>query len=303
MESIVVISGPTGVGKTAVAVDLALRIDAELVGADSMQVYRGADIGTAKPTSEDLKGVAHHMLDVVEPGQEFNAAEYSALAREAITDIRSRGRNVIVVGGSGLYLRALLYGLVKAPAAHPDVRREIRKEAEAKGWDEMHRLLAEADPETASRLDPNDTVRITRALEVFRISGSPISRLHQVHGFRTPEFKTHALALHLPKEKLRERIDERIDRMMARGFLDEVETLLQKGLRPSRPPLNGIGYHRLCQHLSGQLTLEQAVARIKTDTARYAKRQMTWLRGEKDWTWSRPDLEEVLRMLNALNSA
>lgn len=290
---IVAISGPTAVGKTAEAVRIAQRIGAEIVGADSMQVYRGADIGTAKPTAEELAGVPHHLLDVVQPGEIFNAADFAALANKVIRDIASRGRVALVVGGSGLYLRALLYGLVEAPPADPDVRRGIAEEAEAKGWEHLHRRLAEADPDAAFRIDPNDAVRITRGLEVLRITGVPLGQIQRRHAFSKPRFDALKIAFVLDRGLLRERIGHRVDAMMARGFLEETRRLFEGGAPAAKPPLNGVGYRRLVQHLTGVLAIEDAVSKIKTDTSRLAKRQMTWINGEGDWKRSPPDADVV----------
>lgn len=299
-QAIGVIAGPTASGKTGLAVALARRLGAELVGADSVQVFRGFDIGTAKPSAEELGGVPHHLIDVADPDEPYDAARYIREADASIAEIRDRGHVPLVVGGTGLYLRALLHGLHEAPPGDTRVRAEIREEATQKGWPALHARLEAVDPVTAARLHPNDGVRIGRALEVYRVSNVPMSKWQNEHGFENWRYDTVFLGIARPREELCRIIDARVDAMMASGFLGEVEGLLQAGCSPACKPMQALGYKRLVEHLSGQLPLEAAVEKIKTDTRRFAKRQMTWFRKEEGISWIPPHFDEMARRLEVL---
>ena len=217
--SLLVIAGPTASGKTSQAVQIALELDAELVGADSMQVYRQLDIGTAKPTKEELKGVRHHLIDVVEPNESFDALRFRQLADEAIEDISNRGKRPIVVGGTGLYIRVLLHGLQDGPPPSHEIRANLEKRAQSEGWPALHKELEKCDPESAARLHPNDGVRILRALEVFEASGVPMSKWQQAHGFSKWRYNVLLLGIQRSKEEIDTRINKRVDEMMDCGFL------------------------------------------------------------------------------------
>jgi len=292
--SIVVISGPTAAGKTSAAVEVSLLFDGEIVGADSVQVYRHADIGSAKPDAEELKGVRHHLIDVVEPGADFNAADYVSLADTAISDIHQRHKLPVVAGGSGLYIRALLKGLSGAPPADAATRESIQSEAQEKGWDHMHRILKKVDPVTADRLHVNDNVRISRALEVYTMTGRALSSFHDEHAFSGSRYRCLKLGIQVERQQLVDRINARVDSMIEAGFIDEVKALMEAGCPEDRAPLNGIGYSALARHLRGDMDLETAISKIKTETARYAKRQMTWMRGEGDWIWTEPGSDRLI---------
>ncbi len=300
---LVVIAGPTATGKTGVAVTLAAALDAEVVSADSMQVYRGFDIGTAKPAAEELQGVPHHLIDIADPEEPFDAAAFVQAADAAIQDIAARDRRVLVVGGTGLYLRTLLHGLQKGPRPDPRIRREIEEEAAREGWPALHERLCARDPETAERLHPNDGVRILRALEVMASSGIPISEWQKRHRFGEQRYETLYLGLTRPREELNRRINERVDAMMAAGWLDEVRGLLDRGLNPGLKPLQGLGYRRLAAHLRGELSLEEAVEKTKTDTRRFAKRQVTWFKKEPELRWIPPDPAEIAPLVRAFLGA
>jgi len=293
---LLVIAGPTASGKTQVALALAGALGAELVGADSMQVYRYLDIGTDKPTRDELGDVAHHMLDLVDPDEEYDAARFVGDADAVIAEVRRRGRIPIVAGGTGLYLRALLHGLHGAPGPDPAVRAEIGARAEREGWPALHRELAQVDPETAARLHENDGVRILRALEVQHQTGEPISSWQQRHRFAARRYRALVVHLEQPRKELHARIDRRIDAMMARGFLDEVHGLIERGFGPDLKPMKGLGYRRLCQHLAGDLSLEEAVAKIRSDTRHLARRQRTWFRDDEEPVRARPDVGEILAL-------
>jgi tRNA dimethylallyltransferase len=299
MRKLVVITGPTATGKTGVAVDLAKRFDAEVISADSMQVYRGFDIGTAKPGPAERQGIFHHLIDVAEPNEPFDAARFKTLADDAVRAISDRGRQVFVVGGTGLYIRALLHGLQRGPSPDPLLRAELMSRAEAAGWPAMHRLLMEKDAPTARRLHPNDGVRILRALEVVMSSGTPLSQWHADHQFEETRYDACLLCLQRPRAILNDIINHRVDQMMQMGFLAETRGLLDAGLSPDLKPMQGLGYRRLVAHLRGALTLEEAVEKIKTDTRRFAKRQVTWFKKEPHLTWAPPTADDLMPRIEA----
>ena len=282
---IVVILGPTSSGKSELAVRLAETCGGEIVNADSMQVYRGMDIGTAKPSPEQRQKVPHHLLDLVEPDAEFSASDFRREAARAISGILERGRRVFVVGGTGLYIKALLKGLVASPSGDESIRRELRETALRVGGAELLRRLAEVDPVTAARLHPNDQVRIVRALEVFRQTGRPISSFRSDHGFVGEFYDALKIGIAVERNELYRRIEERVERMMAEGFPEEVRQLLARGFDPGLKPFRAIGYKELCRYLAGKYSFEEALGLIKRDTRRYAKRQFTWFRQDDEINW------------------
>jgi len=292
------IVGPTGSGKTALALALAQRLGAEIVNCDSRQVYRGMDIGTAKPSADELRRVPHHLIDIRTPDRPLDAARFAALAREAIADIVSRARVPIVVGGSGLYLRALRGGIFDGPPASREVRDELGAIAAAHGVPFLHAELRAIDPDAAARIGPNDLYRIIRALEVHRLTGEPISRHQDRHGFANRRYDSLVVAVALDRELLYANIDHRFDAMMRAGFLEEVRALIAAGYSPEKPPLCTIGYKHLASAIAGAASLDDAVALAKRDTRRFAKRQLTWFRRESDIVWLAPGraLEEGARL-------
>lgn len=282
---LVIILGPTASGKSELAVRLAERLDGEIVNADSMQVYRGMDIGTAKPSPELCRRVPHHLLDVVEPDVNFSAADFQAAASRVIGEIQGRGKRVFVVGGTGLYIKSLLQGLVDSPRADESLRAELESLAGIEGKEVFHRRLAEVDPVTAARLHPNDRVRIVRALEVFMMTGRPISSYRDEHGFSGDYYDCHKIGLSVEREELYRRVEERVDRMMAGGLVEEVRRLLAAGYDRSLKSMRSIGYKEVCAYLAGECTLEDAVSLVKRDTRHYAKRQLTWFRKDSEINW------------------
>jgi len=278
-----VIVGPTAAGKTALAVRLAEELGGEVLSADSQQVYRRFDVGTGKPTVEERRGVPHHLLDVTDPHERFSAARFVALADAAIAEIRGRGRRVVVAGGTGLYVRALLRGLFEAPPADPEIRERHRK-LWAQDPEALRDKLREVDPEAAARLHPRDLVRISRALEVFEQTGVPITELQRRHGFGGVRHPAVWVGLVPPRSTLRTRIDARIDDMLARGWLDEVRQLLADGCGEAAP-MGCLGYRHLRAHLAGGLDFDDAVRKTKRDTWRFARRQMTWFSTEAEIPW------------------
>lgn len=297
---LVVIVGPTAVGKTAVAVELALRLNGEVVTADSMQVYRGMDIGTAKPTVAERRGVPHHLIDVVSPDETFNAARYRDLAQAAIADIHRRGRLPIVSGGTGLYIRALLEEFqLPAPGAHPEVRTRLESDAERLGRVRLHERLAAVDPPTAARLHPNDVRRVVRALEVYEVTGIPLSEHLAAARERLPRYFTVSVGLTRPREELYRRIEERVDQQLASGLVDEVRSLLAR-YTLNQTARQALGYKEIIAYLEGETTLAEAVERLKRETRRYAKRQYTWFRRDPHIVWF--DLSEYPTLAAAVDA-
>jgi tRNA dimethylallyltransferase len=282
---IIIICGPTASGKSDLAVRLANTIDAEIINADSMQVYRGMNIGTAKPSLAEMGGVRHHLIDIVDPDHPFSAADFVEAADRAIKDIVSRGKQVIVVGGTGLYLRALIYGLVDSPSGSEEVRRELQKEAAELGPAAMFEKLRGVDPELVLQMHPNNLVRIIRALEVYHLTGTPLSEYQRQHGFSHQRYNSLRIGILTERNKLYQRIEVRVDKMLADGLLEEVNYLLSKGYSPDLKSLRSIGYKEAVAFLKGQYTLDQAAGLIKRDTRHYAKRQMTWFNADNEIIW------------------
>ncbi len=272
------LTGPTASGKTGVALALAERLRAEIISLDSMALYRGMDIGTAKPTADQRAVVPHHLLDLIEPEEEFSVARYLEAAHATIADIRARDREVLFVGGTPLYLKVLLRGLFEGPEADWEFRSQIEEELRTVGQEALFARLAQVDPLSAARLHPNDTRRLIRALEVYKITGQPIS--HQQMEFdegRSAE-ECRVFVLQRPKEQLHAQIDERVDTMFAAGLVDEVRRLTSAGRRLGRTANQAVGYREVLDHLAGRLSLDEAVEQVKTRTRRFAKRQATWFR-------------------------
>jgi tRNA dimethylallyltransferase len=291
-EKLVVITGPTASGKSSMAVKLAPRFGAEIVNADSMQVYRGMDVGTAKPGTEERQGIPHHLLDVVEPNEEFNAALYRSHALSALRDIRERGKTAFVVGGTGLYIKSLLGGLMGCPPVDPALRERLREEYELAGGAVLHRRLRELDPESAGRIHPNDRVRILRALEIIQLSGKALSTTLRMHAFSERPFRTLKICLQMEREQLYHRINERSLCMVEEGLIRETECLLRKGFSPDLKPMKSLGYRHMVRFLQGEWDRGTAVRELQTDTRRYAKRQLTWFRADPELIWLRADDEE-----------
>ena len=294
---VIAVMGPTAVGKTGCVLQLAKSLGGEIVNADSMQIYRFMDIGTAKPTAAERAEVVHHLLDIVDPDQDFDASLYSQLARETIKNLLEEGKVAIVVGGTGLYLKALFHGLF--PAAHSGqvIRQRLRREGEKDGGLELYKRLKKIDPSTAARLHPNDLFRIVRALEVWECTGKPMSVLQKEHGFRENPFFTLKIGLKLPRSQLYERINRRVEEMMELGLVNEVRELLNRGYGVHLKSMQALGYRHMVQHLINGMKIAEAVRTMKRDTRHYAKRQMTWFGGDQEINWFRPqDIEEIARL-------
>lgn len=288
---VAVLVGPTAVGKTAVAVAAARVLGAEIVNADSLQVYRELDIGTAKPSPAELALAPHHLVDLVNPDEPYDAARYVTDARRVIACLRDRGVIPLVAGGTGLYIKALLHGLFAEGGAEPAIRERLRQELQTLGLATLYERLRRVDPQTAQRLARGDTYRIIRALEVSEAAGRPFSALVGEHRFRDRPYDTVKIGLALPREELYARIDRRVEAMLAAGWLEEVQGLVAR-YGPEIKPLKSLGYRRLTTFLQGQAGWEETVEQIKRDTRRYAKRQLTWFGRDPRIRWleiGRPD--------------
>jgi tRNA dimethylallyltransferase len=282
---IVVIVGPTASGKSAAALELAGLFEAEIINADSMQVYRYLDIGTAKPTQAERNAVKHHLIDILYPDEEFSAALFREEAQRAIADIGTRGKRVMVVGGTGLYIKALTSGLIRGGEADPVIRKKLQAEAQAGGRERLYERLKEVDPPTAERLHPHDTYRIVRALEAYERTGQPISALRGKHRFKEGPYETLKIGLGMEREELYRRIDERVDAMIQQGLKEEVERLLEMGYAPSLKAMQSLGYKQMAAYLQGEYNRPEAIRLIKRDTRRYARRQITWFKADPEIRW------------------
>jgi tRNA dimethylallyltransferase len=280
-KKLIIINGPTGVGKTSISLSLAQELPVEFINADSMQVYRYMDIGTAKPEPEELSAVPHHLVSIVDPDEDFDAAKFMALGRKAVDDICLRGKIPVVVGGTALYIRALISGIFDAPGKDENLRKKLMEEETGI----LHKKLAEIDPETAIRVNRNDRVRIVRALEVYYLTGERLTAHHDKHKFEDTPYNCLRLCLNRDREVLYVRIEGRVDKMMEKGFLNEVKGLLEKGYSPQLKSMQSIGYKQLVSHLTEELPLAEAVLQIKRETRRFAKRQLTWFRKDPDILW------------------
>ena len=282
---ILIICGPTATGKSELAVRLAHALDAEIINADSMQVYRGLDIGTAKPSPDQQAEIPHHLIDIISADQQFSAADFSTAADVAIQDIVSRGRQVVVVGGTGLYIRALLKGLVDSPGSDVALRLALQEEARRIGNEALLERLRTVDPVLAASLHPNNLVRIIRALEVFELTGIPLSRYQKEHAFAARRYEALQFGITVERTELYARIDARVEQMLAAGLFDEVKALMAAGFDHDLKAMRSIGYKEAVAHLRGILSREETVRLIKRDTRHYAKRQLTWFSADPDILW------------------
>ena len=297
---VVVIVGPTAVGKSRVAVEVARAFETEVLTADSRQVYRGMDIGTDKPALEERQGVAHRLIDLVNPDEPFNAGLYRRQAINEIERLYQDSRLPLVVGGTGLYVRTLLRGLCDAPPADPIVRAALRREAKGQGHDRLYATLVEVDPAAAARLHPRDESKVIRALEVYRLSGRRMSEFQHEHGFAEKPFSALIIGLNRDRGALYRRIDERIDQQLAHGLIEETAQLLAKGYRRTSSAMKSLGYRQVAEHLAGECDAAEMVQRFKRDTRRFSKRQMTWFRKEPGIQWLTIEESEPVRQTATL---
>jgi tRNA dimethylallyltransferase len=283
--TVVVIAGPTASGKSDLALYLAERLGGEVVNCDSLQLYRGFDIGTAKPSLAERERVPHHLFDMLQPEEQFSAGEYARRAREVLAEISSRGGLPIVAGGTGLYLRALLDGLFAGPGRSPELRDRLRRSEAKKGAGYAHRILQRLDPESAARIHPNDAPKTIRAVEVCLLARNRMSELFRQGREPLTGYTIRRIGLNPPRQKLRERIDARTQAMFDQGLVSEVSELLEKGCPAGAPPLQAMGYRQALDYLLGNISMRDAVRYAQAATRQYAKRQMTWFRKEPEMFW------------------
>lgn len=277
--------GPTAVGKTEIAIQLAQQLDAEIVSLDSRQIYREMDIGTAKPTADQQRAIPHHLIDCVDVDQPFSVAEYQRLADIAIAEIWERSKRVMAVGGAGLYFRGIIEGLFDGPGADVEIRAKLQREADEHGNVALHERLRQCDPEAADRTHPNNLVRVIRALEVYELTGKPISALQQQWKMEEPRYPFWAFGLDMPREVLYRRIEDRVDLMVEAGLVEEVKGLLDRGYPRNCVAMQSFGYKELTDYVDGVRTLDEAIALLKQNTRRFAKRQLTWFRKDPRIEW------------------
>lgn len=285
-KPLIILTGPTAVGKTAASIGLAKAVGGEIISADSMQVYKEMDIGSAKITPEEMEGVPHHLVDVLEPEEEFNVVRFQELAKEAMKGIYERGHIPIVVGGTGFYIQALLYDIdfTENETDHT-YRKELEQLAKMKGEEYLHELLQEADPESARQIHCHNVKRVIRALEFYHQTGIKISEHNEKEREKEAAYRSAYFVLTDERERLYERIDRRVEKMMEQGLLEEVEALRKRGLKRADVSMQGLGYKELFGYFEGEYPLEEAVRIIKRDTRHFAKRQLTWFRRERDVIW------------------
>jgi len=285
LKPLVVIVGPTAVGKSRVAVEVARHFNTEVLTADSRQVYCGMDLGTDKPTLSERQGIPHRLIDLAQPDEPFNAGLYRRHAMEAIEQLHRSRLIPLVVGGTGLYVRTLVRGLCEAPPAQPAVRIRLQETARESGVESLYGRLAAVDPVSASKLHPHDAAKVIRALEVYELSGTPMSAFHISHAFADRPYRTLLIGLDRNREALYRRIEARIDWQLDHGFLEETARLLARGYRRESAAMKGLGYRQAADYLAGECDYAEMVRRFKRDTRRFAKRQLTWFRGEPAVQW------------------
>ncbi len=292
---LVIINSPTATGKTELAIDLALNCGGEIISADSLQVYRYLDIGTAKPAIEERNRVKHHLIDVVDPDEEFNAALFAEQASEIIKNLSEAHKPSFLVGGTGLYIRALTCGIIETPKVDESIRNHYRGLCDAHGKDYLYGLLQQKDAEAARRINPNDSVRIIRALEVLEQTGESIVAMQKRHSFSSGRYSTFKIGLQTTRAELKKKIAARTDKMVAAGLLEEVRSLLARGYDANLKPLQSLGYRQVIGFLQGASSWEKTVELIKRETWLYAKRQMTWFAADKEIKWYSPDARSAIK--------
>lgn len=300
---LIILCGPTGVGKSALAMALAKKLNAEIVSADAGQVYQGFDIGTAKPSPKDRELIPHHVIDLWPPDFRADAVLWQRAADRAIEDIESRGKQVLVVGGGGFYIKALLRGLFEGPDPEPEIRKHLQDEFERSGGEVLHRRLAQVDPEAAGRIHTNDPVRLIRALEVYEQTQIPISVHQKKHNFKKTRYPSIMIGLNRDREDIYRRIDERVLKMMEMGWINEAKALYDNW-GGDVPAFQLIGYKEIREYFEDKLREDELIPTIQKASRQYAKRQLTWFKGEKDIHWinaskkTKGILEEIIKWSN-----
>ena len=286
LKPLVILVGPTAVGKTAASIGLAKALNGEIISGDSMQIFKGLDIGTAKITKEEMQGVPHHLIDIKEPWETFSVAEFKRLADEAIADIHDRGKMPIIVGGTGFYINSVLYEYHFGEADTDEAyRAELEQYAEAHGNEALWNILQEKDPDSAAKLHSNDTKRVIRALEVLHVTGIPASKRQSTVDKQTMRYNAVYIALNMPREVLYDRINRRVDIMIQDGLEAEVRTALANGTEQDALSMTSIGYRQMIQYFNEEISFDRAVELIKRDTRHFAKRQLTWFRHDPNIQW------------------
>ena len=285
-EPLIVLTGPTSVGKTSLSIALARQVDGEIISADSMQVYRHMDIGSAKIRPEEMDGITHYLVDVMDPLEDFNIVRFQQMAKEAMAEIRGKGRIPILVGGTGFYIQAVTRNIDFSPEDEGTrIRNDLEAMAEEKGPLYLHQMLMEVDPESAAQIHANNVKRVIRALEFYKVSGQPISQHNEEQSEKETPYNLAYFVLNAPRDLLYRRIDQRVDQMMQAGLVDEVRTLQEMGCHRGINSMQGLGYKEILDYLEGRTDLSEAVRVLKRDTRHFAKRQLTWFRREKDVIW------------------
>jgi tRNA dimethylallyltransferase len=295
---IIIICGPTALGKTSTAINLSRTFNGEIVGADSMQIYKYMDIGTAKPTADEQSRVSHHMIDLIDPDGHFDARQFAEMAGEKIMTLCARNITPFVVGGTGLYIKALVNGLFTAGRTDIRVRERLQEQARIYGSDFLHQRLSRHDSDTAARIHPNDSYRIVRALEIYALTGTTITEFQREHGFKDNRFRALKIGLNINREVLYERINHRVDEMIEAGFLNEVKGLLNMGYSDHLKSMQSIGYRHLVDFIKGRCSWDETMRTLKRDTRRYAKRQLTWFKADPEIIWKEPgQIKEIQRLI------
>ncbi|MDY3918951.1 MAG: tRNA (adenosine(37)-N6)-dimethylallyltransferase MiaA, partial [Candidatus Limivivens sp.] len=285
-QPFIILTGPTAVGKTELSIALAKAAGGEIISADSMQVYRGMDIGSAKIRPEEMQGVPHYLIDILEPSEEFHVVSFQQYAREAMEEIRSHGKIPILTGGTGFYIQAVLYDIdFTEHGSEESYRKSLERLAAEQGSSVLHAMLKEVDPGSAAQIHPNNSKRLIRALEYYKETGEPISKHNEQERQKESPYNFCYFVLNDDRARLYERIDRRVDRMLAEGLVDEVRHLKEKGCTREMVAMQGLGYKEILDYLDGKTTLEEAVYILKRDTRHFAKRQLTWFRRERDVIW------------------
>jgi len=296
-EKIIVICGPTGIGKTGFAIKLAKKFNGEIISADSMQIFKYMDIGTAKPSKEEQKKAKHYLIDIALPDEKFNAAKFAQMADDAIIEIIKKDKLPIVAGGTGLYIKALIFGLFKEKSINDNTVNKVKYKTQNSSINNLYEKLKKYDPDSAEKIHANDLIRIKRALEILETTGTKISMFQKKHNFSIPRYQTLKIGLYMDRKILYQKIEKRVDLMMTQGFVEEVKMLCSRGYLCNLKSMQSIGYRHICNFLNKEFTWEKTLELLKRDTRRYAKRQLTWFKKEKNIIWLRPHEIEKAEVL------
>ncbi len=297
MKKLIIICGPTGIGKTSFAIKLAQKFNGEIISADSMQVYKYLNTGTAKPDQDELKLATHHLIDFLDPKKDFDAGMFVKAADKIIKKIDDQGKTPIIAGGTGLYIKALLHGLFRSKPLNEKIMAQLNQEFKEKGNESLFKKLEQCDPEAAKKIHPNDSFRVIRALEFYQANNQPISDWQKKHNFDDQRYDFLKIGLYMKREKLYERINKRVDIMLSNGLLKEVVTLVENGYSLELKSMQSIGYKHMGMFIKGEVDWDEAVRLLKRDTRRYAKRQFTWFNKDNKIVWVKPSMFEKAKQL------